>query len=226
MLVLFFVFFRAVESQECKLNNTMMGLDGKCICKPGFVGPKNLTKHGCWTCSPVCTYNALCHYPGFCKCKPGYEGDGVTVCKPFLSAPELVDFHPRSTPVNVPTSVTVTFRSSNTAKSSTGMARFGYQVTICDIPRDDVMICQVPSSNIGPVSFAISFDGNHWSTGGHVFTYLPGKLSFSSLLSGIGLFALCCLCVLSVYVYLSNKKKSPRAFSNSGPTKMPPARFI
>lgn len=212
---------------ECTLNNTMMGPNGKCICKPGFVGPEKLTKHGCWTCSPICTYNALCHYPGFCRCKPGFEGDGVTSCRPYLDAPDLIDFSPRAAPLNQLGVVNVSFKSSGTTTASTGFARFGFQVSMCSVTPPGTMICRIPTGVAGPVSFAISLDGNHWSSSGEVFTYLPARATAMGVAVWFIFAALAIGCAVLAYLYISNANtKKPRALETRGPVRIPPPRFL
>lgn len=219
----------AAGALECTLNNTMPGPDGKCVCKPGFVGPEKLTKHGCWTCRPICTYNALCHYPGFCRCKPGFEGDGVTSCRPFVGAPELVDFSPRAAPVNEASVVNVSFKASSAEAASTGFARFGFQVSMCTVTAPGVMECRVPAGKVGPAAFAISLDGNHWSAGSEVFTYLPARASVAGILMWFLVVVLFVACVVFAGLYFANAgraKKQPVALAARASGRIPPARFL
>ena len=215
----------ASVARQCTLNNTVPGPDGTCICKRGYVGPTPLTKHGCWTCSPICSPNALCHYPGYCRCRPGFYGDGVTGCRPSTDPPELLDFSPRAARQNGRSFVTISFKPPANVTVETAFARFGNLVSPCSVPAPGTMTCVIPPGS-GTVSLQISLDGTHWSTSTDVFTYLPGMISSSSFLS---IFTLACAIAAGILLACMRMRDqhqvAPKAFAGAHEM-IPPARFI
>lgn len=70
--------YHTPEFDECEGMNTIK-IGDKCKCMDGFIfGDPN--KEGCFKCASQCHANAKCVYPGQCKCKQGYFGNGMTEC--------------------------------------------------------------------------------------------------------------------------------------------------
>ncbi|OHS98047.1 hypothetical protein TRFO_35614 [Tritrichomonas foetus] len=214
---------------ECPYNNTIMNSDGKCVCKPGYVAPSIITSHGCWTCSPICTYNALCHYPGLCKCKNGFKGDGITSCTPIYYRPVLIDYIPKESSIHSLTYVNVTFNLPINITVSMGYARFDFLVVLCSIVSPEQMKCPIPNHRVGRVGFDVSIDGQQWSESGMTFTFLPRKYSAFMIISIISLVLLTGILIflLISFCIWRKKRKSPRAFIHSSkPIQLPSARFL
>jgi hypothetical protein len=143
----------------CSGPNTVRNLKGQCVCLRGYVGDQPLTSRGCWICRNGCHSDAVCAFPGKCKCSKGLVGDGVSACR--IPRPVMVSVAPNKAPAH--TIVTIGYTVTSEYDPRTGYCRFGSSVTTAQIAQKGVMTCEVPVDVYGFVKISVSFDSATWS---------------------------------------------------------------
>lgn len=93
-----------------------------------------------FSCKDKCHELATCSWPGFCHCPPGYEGDGVNMCRvpqPYSYKVELIKLENNKQIVNVTyTGVSISFKVEKVyckiGDTITKAISYTYQHVVCD----------------------------------------------------------------------------------------------
>lgn len=155
--------FDDTGNEGCTAMNTYMLPDGKCACTEGFPHGDPASSRGCFRCTEVCSDSAICVYPGRCRCKSGFTGNGI-VCE--APVPVLRFIEPDNFPINIKGRVNATIIMDAPIGISKGNCRFGTVITDGRMITNNIMECSLPPVHArtpNPVVFAVSFDNASWS---------------------------------------------------------------
>jgi len=185
---------------NCTGQNTIKNAMGKCECLPGYPHGNASSAAGCWKCQKICHSYANCSFPGICVCNDGYQGDGITKCKPIL--PHITKVNPSEGYSG--TVVNVSFENIGNYSLERAFCRFGALIIETSYVRKGYLLCSAPfRSKSITVPLAISFDAIKWSNEDVVFQYMH-KESFMSFFPKIFMIVtFTCLIGFLIYSYMT-----------------------
>lgn len=146
-------------------------------------------------CHPGATYV----HPHKCVCQNAHVGDGRNVCRP--PTPEIVSVSPNRSPFVGGAVVSVRFSLLGDFFPVSGLCRFGRDVIVATLINTTALECVAPPSSASDVRFAVSLDGENWSTE-RVSFYYGTKASFFMTIAARA----CASAVVVIAVLLGSEK--------------------
>ncbi|KAI5503269.1 hypothetical protein TVAGG3_0612170 [Trichomonas vaginalis G3] len=143
--------------------HTHLNEKGIVVCDWGYFGDEPATYRGCWKCFKSCLVNAFCDYPGYCKCSPGYIGDGITKCSPPV--PDVIGYYSNSIRY-FRKGDKLAFRYMGVIDHvhiERGFCKIGNIIIEADYARNGVINCTIPIDITNEFVASVSFDAVSWS---------------------------------------------------------------
>lgn len=155
--------FENAGNDGCTAMNTYLLSDGKCACVEGFLHGDPNDSRGCFNCSEECHVNGECGYPGRCRCKPGFSGNGFNCEAPV---PALRFVEPEHVPINVRGRVNATIILDVELDIPGVFCRFGEAITSGRMITNSIIECDLPPKDrrsVNSCGFYVSLDNISWS---------------------------------------------------------------
>ncbi|KAH0790382.1 hypothetical protein GPJ56_005678 [Histomonas meleagridis] len=102
-----------------------------------------------------------------CSCKPGFIGDGVTLCNPSFPLP----FSSNPSAGNVKGCFPVNISLHDNINTTVVFCRFGDSIVAGKILNLKTIMCIAPAGNCGKIELRVSGDPNNWNLPGIDFEY-------------------------------------------------------
>lgn len=150
------------SNTDCPYPNTRgyVGYSTACDCLEGYERDYPIKDRGCWTCNQTCHIHAICEYPGICRCRHGWVGDGISSCEiPLI---ELASITPLNSSDTLPLTLSVTFHAANDFVPLHAYCKFNGQHVVSGLmePQKQTIKCLIPTQvKVGIAKVAISADG-------------------------------------------------------------------
>jgi len=164
---------------DCTAFHTIKLPSGLCACEEGYPYGDPNNERGCFNCTNMCHPMAFCAYPGRCRCKSGYKGNGINYCS--APVPYLRNFQPDSWSEKGNKKLIALYSVDEQFGIETVFCRFGNRTTLGKFESEGRIICIIPPSYPHTCEFSISFDNTSWSQEYAEFVYVPLERSYATI---------------------------------------------